>query len=76
MRGKRVAAVDVERGVHELDAQIKHVEAELNRRREDRELVATLLVAGEKAGSKLAKAEELGIPVHDEAWLRERAAEL
>ncbi|HEU4951549.1 MAG TPA: helix-hairpin-helix domain-containing protein, partial [Holophagaceae bacterium] len=31
----------------------------------------TLLLAGEKAGSKLAKAEELGIPVRDEAWLKE-----
>jgi len=29
----------------------------------------TLLVAGEKAGSKLAKAHELGITVQDEAWL-------
>jgi len=31
----------------------------------------TLLLAGEKAGSKLARAEALGIPIRDEAWLRE-----
>lgn len=30
------------------------------------------LLAGEAAGSKLAKANELGIPVHDEAWLLEQ----
>ncbi len=29
----------------------------------------TLLIAGEKAGSKLNKAQELGITVQDEAWL-------
>jgi DNA ligase (NAD+) len=29
----------------------------------------TLLIAGEKAGSKLDKAREFGIPVYDEEWL-------
>lgn len=32
------------------------------------------LVAGENAGSKLAKARELAVPVHDEAWLLSMAA--
>jgi DNA ligase (NAD+) len=30
----------------------------------------TVLLAGEKAGNKLIKANELGIPVHDETWLK------
>ena len=29
-----------------------------------------MLVAGEAAGSKLKKAQDLGVAVHDEAWLR------
>ena len=34
----------------------------------------TVLLAGEKAGSKLAKAQQLGIAVRDEAWLLGLAA--
>ncbi|MCQ2063331.1 MAG: NAD-dependent DNA ligase LigA [Fibrobacter sp.] len=33
------------------------------------------VLAGEAAGSKLTKANELGIPVHDEAWLMAQIAE-
>ena len=33
------------------------------------------LIVGESAGSKLAKAEKLGVPIHDEAWLVERLRE-
>ncbi len=32
------------------------------------------VLAGEAAGSKLTKAKELGVPVHDEAWLMEQIA--
>ncbi len=32
------------------------------------------VLAGEEAGSKLTKANELGIPVHDEAWLMAQIA--
>jgi DNA ligase (NAD+) len=33
------------------------------------------LIVGESAGSKLAKAEKLGVPIHNEAWLIERLRE-
>jgi len=33
------------------------------------------LIVGAAPGSKLAKAEKLGVPVHDEAWLVERLTE-
>ncbi|MGE5335131.1 MAG: NAD-dependent DNA ligase LigA [Nitrososphaerota archaeon] len=33
------------------------------------------LIVGAAAGSKLAKAEKLGVPIHDEAWLVERLRE-
>lgn len=33
------------------------------------------LIVGESAGSKLAKAEKLGVPIHDESWLIERLRE-
>ena len=32
----------------------------------------TWVLAGEAAGSKLTKATELGIPIHDESWLLEQ----
>jgi DNA ligase (NAD+) len=34
-----------------------------------------IVLAGEKAGSKLEKARELGIPIRDEGWLLELAGE-
>lgn len=33
------------------------------------------LIVGETPGSKLTKAEKLGVPIHDEAWLVERLRE-
>lgn len=33
------------------------------------------VLAGEAAGSKLTKANELGVPVHDEAWLLQQIAD-
>ena len=33
------------------------------------------LIVGASAGSKLAKAEKLGVPIHDEAWLVDRLRE-
>jgi DNA ligase (NAD+) len=34
------------------------------------------VLAGEEAGSKLTKAQELGIPIHDEAWLLQELSNL
>lgn len=34
------------------------------------------VLAGEEAGSKLSKAKELGIPIHDEAWLMSELSKL
>lgn len=36
----------------------------------------TWVLAGEEAGSKLTKAQELGIPIHDEAWLLQELSNL
>ncbi|MGZ3636808.1 MAG: BRCT domain-containing protein, partial [Ktedonobacterales bacterium] len=33
------------------------------------------LIVGSSPGSKLAKAEKLGVPIHDEDWLVERLRE-
>ena len=51
----------------EAEARLKHLGAKVTNSVSPK---TTLLLAGEKAGSKLAKAEALGIPVRDEAWLR------
>ena len=49
--------------LHELQRQIQAAEGIHSASKRKRH------TAGEAAGSKLTKANELGIPVHDEAWL-------
>jgi hypothetical protein len=44
----RIAVAEAERDVHHLDSQIKSLDNELELRRKDRELLATLLVAGKQ----------------------------
>lgn len=48
LRATRLAAVNVERDVHALDSQIKRLNQELLGRKQERELIATLISAGEK----------------------------